>query len=200
MPPRILLHHSESSQAGLQAGFTLIEVMIVVVIIAILSGFAINSFYQQAYRQTVQGEAKQVVQFLNMANMYVKKTGQVASLKINATGLSLQSEASCGGSVIRDNKFAEGIELVSMDSRSLTGLPTGMTASSGVPGFLGNWNSCIELDVQVGNAIEDNGGLVLGNSRLPQGEEFNVAIVKAASHINFRKYVSIASGDWDYRK
>lgn len=189
-----------SSQAeSRQSGFTIIEVMIVVVIMGILSGFAVNSFYQQAFRQAVQGEAKQAIQFLNMANMYVKKTGEAASIAIDSTGMYLRDEASCGGNIVRENEFETGIELAAIDSSGLTGLPAGIGTGSG-QGFLGSWDSCIELTPQVGNTLEDAGGVVLGNFRLPDDEKYNIAIVKATENINFRTYVSIAGGAWGFRK
>lgn len=180
-----------------EGGFTIIEVMIVVVVMGILSALAVNSFYQQAFRQAVQGEGKQILQFLNYANMHVKKTSDSTSIAIDNTGMRLMKSADCSGDQISSNEWDQGIELVDIGS-SVTGLPAAIVSNGA--GFGGNWDSCILLTSKVGNSIEEDGAIIIGNSRLPADEKYLIAIVKTSENIHFRTYVSIVGSDWTYRK
>lgn len=179
-------------------GFTIIEVMIVVVIMGILSGFAVNSFYQQAFRGSVQGEGKKILQFLNMANMHVKKTGEAASIQIDSTGLYLKDSEDCSGTSLRSNEFDDGVVLSSLGSAGNTGLPSGLTSDS--TGYLGVWTGCTTLEKKLGNSIQGTGGVIIGNSRLPSDEKYIISIIKSANDLNFRTFVSIAGSNWEERK
>lgn len=182
-----------------QSGFTIIEVMIVVVVMGILSAFAVNSFYQQAFRQAVQGEGKQIQQFLNSANMYVKKIQSPASIQVNSTGMNLLDSAGCVGNVVRSNDWDKGIELTPVASFNLTGLPS-LIVGKNSAGLAGAWTNCIELTPQVGNTLTDNGAIIIGNSRLPSDEAYLMAVVKTTNNIRFVRYASIVGGDWELRK
>lgn len=182
-----------------QAGFTIIEVMIVVVVMGILSAFAVNSFYQQAFRQAVKGEGKQIQQFLNSANMYVKKIQSPASIQVNSTGMNLFDSAGCVGNQVRSNEWDKGIELTPLANFELTGLPS-LIVGKNAAGLAGAWTSCIELTPQVGNTLTDNGAIIIGNSRLPSDEAYLIAVVKTTNNIRFLRYASIVGGDWELRK
>lgn len=77
---------------GNRKGFTLIELMIVVVIIGILAALAIPRF-MQATTKSKQSEAKQILkQIYTMERAYRQETGAY-SLNLNQIGVEIMAEA-----------------------------------------------------------------------------------------------------------
>lgn len=183
-----------------ESGFTIIELMVVVVIIAVLSGFAIQSYKQQAYRNRVKGEAFQISNFLNSANMYVKKTAAAAAISITSTGMYLKDAIDCTGNTVQSNDWDSQIILSTQPvTVSSVGLPVDvpLIASSAL---LGNWTNCIVLQPQVGNTITESGGIIVTHSNLTGSEAYEYAVVKEVGFIGFRKYGRISGGLWELRK
>ncbi len=183
-----------------ESGFTIIELMVVVVIIAVLSGFAIQSYKQESYRNLVKGEAFQIDTFLNAANMYVKKTAASASIEVTSSGMYLRDAAGCTGNIVQSNDWDAQIVL---STQPLTVSSTGL--ASDVPliassAFLGNWTSCILMEPQVGNTITESGGIIVTHSNLTGSEAYEYAVVKEIGFIGFRKYGRIAGSNWELRK
>lgn len=79
--------------ANIQSGFTLIELMIVVVIIGILAGIAYPS-YQNQVRKTKRADGKAAL--MELASRQEKYFSQCSSYTTNITGAYPASESSCG--------------------------------------------------------------------------------------------------------
>jgi type IV pilus assembly protein PilE len=84
---------SEHRTSKIQSGFTLIELMIVVVIIGVLAAIAYPSYQDQA-RKTRRADAKAAL--MELASRQEKYFAQCSTYTTNITGAYPASEGSCG--------------------------------------------------------------------------------------------------------
>lgn len=101
-----------------QQGFTLIEAMVVVALMAILAGLAAPSFTDTFRRYRVDATREDLIASINLARAEAIRTGQTVVLRrTNACGVALANNQdwSCGWQVFADinnNNLLDGAETV----------------------------------------------------------------------------------------
>lgn len=115
-----------------QRGFTLIEVLLVVVIIGVITGIAIPSFLQVIRKDRIKMAADGISSFIQGASIEVKKTRRTHSILFVSDGATLHQSGDCSGAVVGSFTFDEKNAAVI----SNTGNPLG---SNGIPAPMSGW-------------------------------------------------------------
>lgn len=122
--------------AGRGRGFTLIELMIVIVVVAIGAALAAPSFRETIANYRVRGGAESIVNGLNYARAEaVRRNGSVTfTLNASGSGWSVDQIAPTAQAIqTRPDADSPGVTAASSTaSRVATFLPTGMVDSTGV--------------------------------------------------------------------
>ena len=149
-----------------QSGFTMIEMMIVIVIIGILSGLSTVGFYTKVNRGKVEAAGDAVKGMLTLASLETKKSNSPHSIGFDGSTISLYDSLGCASNVVSSNTFSNNVSFSATPSGAdwegnAGGLPVGVTLPSGQSTW--NWStSCINFTRgRIGNAIESQGGVLI---------------------------------------
>ncbi|MBO7131427.1 MAG: prepilin-type N-terminal cleavage/methylation domain-containing protein [Fibrobacterales bacterium] len=132
------------------AGFTLIEVMLVVTIMGILSGIAVPSFVELIRQSHVRGAADGLAAFLQETTVEVKKTRRNTSVLFVPDGAVRYQSANCTGTVTGRFRFDDDVMSINPSGPDL--------------GSLG-------LDPRF---LVDNGGALYGSARATVGDDWTI--------------------------
>jgi prepilin-type N-terminal cleavage/methylation domain-containing protein len=98
MPPSIWRTSTRRcARARRAAGFTLVEIMVVVAIVGVISALALASLNQEVQRQRTAVIADEVGAALIEARNLARKRAQCVQVDINATAILMESYATCTG-------------------------------------------------------------------------------------------------------
>jgi prepilin-type N-terminal cleavage/methylation domain-containing protein len=116
-----------------ERGFSLIELMVVVVVFGLLIGFSIPNYQSYAQTQRLRGTSENLVQTINLQRSRAMATGQDVVINFNTgtpAGWTVMSAN-------RQNQMAlpNGISYASANPASLTLQSTGQVNSSGLVVF-----------------------------------------------------------------
>ena len=110
------------SRRSRAAGFTLLEVLIVVTIMGILSGVAVPSFVELSRQSHVRAAAEGLAAFLPETSVEVKKTRRNTSVLFVSDGAIRYESADCSGTVTGRFRFDDDVMSIKSEGASLGSL------------------------------------------------------------------------------
>lgn len=116
-------------------GFTLIELMVVVAVIAVASTLAAPSFIQQFANYRVRSAAEAIVNGLNYARGEAVRRNTPVSFSLDASGSGWSVAQVSPSTTLQTRSGGDSPNVIttsSTSSRSVTFLPTGLVDTSGV--------------------------------------------------------------------
>jgi prepilin-type N-terminal cleavage/methylation domain-containing protein len=129
-------------------GFSLMELMTVLVVFGIVLAFGIPSFWRYQQSQLLRGTSENLVQSLQLQRSRAMATGQTVTINFNtAAPMGWTILPTSGPSTIRT--LPKGITYASANPTSLQLLSTGRVNTSGTVVFQGRNNTSDTVSVQV---------------------------------------------------
>lgn len=174
----------------MRCGFTLTEVLVVIVIIGIMSTMAVAGMMGLINRHRIQGQTDELRSFLMRVDAEARKTGTPWSIAVDSAMLNARNTANCTGANAFSMQLNDRAEIVHRAAATAIPVSTGVTLNQAwqtepLPG-------CIQLVPQQAQSSYVNLGYLM--IQLTHDHDFQGIVYKIAPLNQIQSIVSTDGG------